>query len=87
MYKLLGKEQAHLHIKQEELRQLYEQSASPELLQPWQVQQGSFLVTTAVIAAALQAAEVSAGANTVLLFWQRRCKSYPEGTQAAIVLG
>ena len=49
-HKLLGKEQTHLHMRQEELRQLYERSASPELLQPWQIQQGSFLVPATVVA-------------------------------------
>ena len=68
LYKLLGKEQTYLHIQREEVRLLYEQSAATELLQPWQMQQGSFLIPTAVMAAALQAAEVAAAANVQLPF-------------------
>ena len=68
LYKLLGKEQALLHLHQGELRQLFEQSGYPELLQQWQVQQGSYLIPTATVAAALQAAEASAAANFVLPF-------------------
>ena len=68
LYKLLGKEQTYLHIQREEVRQLYEQSAATELLQPWQMQQGCLLIPTTVIAAALQAAEVAAAANVHLPF-------------------
>ena len=68
LYKLLGKEQTHLHMKQEEVRHLYEQSATTELLQTWQTQQGCLLIPTAIVAAALQAAEVSAAANASLPF-------------------
>ena len=60
LYKLLGKEKTYLHIQQEEVCLLYEQSPATELLQPWQMQQGCFLIPTTVIAAALQAAEVAA---------------------------
>ena len=43
LYKLLGKEQTYLHIRQDEVRLLYEQSADTDLLQPWQTQQGCLL--------------------------------------------
>lgn len=66
LYKLLGKEQEYIHVQQKEVQQLYEQSSAIELLQPWQIQQGHLLVPATVIAAALQAAEVSAATNVCL---------------------
>ena len=66
LYELLGKEHAYVHIQHEEVCLLYEQSAATELLQPWQMQQGCFLIPTTVKAAALQAAEVAAAANVHL---------------------
>ena len=63
LYKLLGKEQTHLHIRQEEVRLLYEQSADTDLLHPWQTQQGCLLIPATIIAAALQAAEVATATN------------------------
>ena len=66
LYKLLGKEQTYLHVQQEEVRLSKEQSAAIELLQPWQTQQGCLLIPSTIIAAALQAAEVAAAANTQL---------------------
>ena len=68
LYKLLGKEQTHLHIRQEELRLLYEQSADTDLLQSWQTQQGCLLIPATVIASALQAAEVATATNTQMPF-------------------
>ena len=68
LYKLLGKEQTHLHIRQEELRLLYEQSADTDLLQSWQIQQGCLLIPATVIASALQAAEVATATNTQMPF-------------------
>ena len=59
----LGKEQTYLHIQPEEVRLLYEQSADPDLLQPWQTQQGCLLIPSTIIAAALQASEVAAATN------------------------
>ena len=66
LYKLLGQEQTLLHIRREEVRQLYEQSADADLLQPWQTQQGCLLIPATIIAAALQAAEVATAANVQL---------------------
>ena len=66
LYKLLGKEQTLLHIRLEEVRLLYEQSADADLLQPWQTQQGCLLIPATIIAAALQAAEVATAANVQL---------------------
>ena len=66
LYKLLGQEQTLLHIRREEARQLYEQSADADLLQPWQTQQGCLLIPATIIAAALQAAEVATAANVQL---------------------
>ena len=68
LYKLLGKEQTHLHIRQEELRLLYEQSADTDLLQSWQTQQGCLLIPATVIASALQATEVATATNTQMPF-------------------
>ena len=68
LYKLLGKEQTHLHIRQEELRLLYEQSADTDLLQSWQTQQGCLLIPATIIATALQAAEVATATNTQMPF-------------------
>ena len=66
LYKLLGKELPYLHIQQDEVRLLYEQSAATELLRPWQIQQGRLLIPSTIIAAALQAAEVAAAAKVHL---------------------
>ena len=66
LYKLLGKEQTHLHIRIDEVRLLYEQSADADLLQPWPKQQGCLLVPATIIAAALQAAEVATATNVQL---------------------
>ena len=68
LYKLLGKEQTHLHIRQEEVRLLYEQSADTDLLQPWQTQQGCLLIPATIVAAALQAAEVATATNLQMPF-------------------
>ena len=66
LYKLLGKEQTHLHIRVDEVRLLYEQSADADLLQPWPKQQGCLLIPATIIAAALQAAEVATATNVQL---------------------
>ena len=68
LYKLLGKDQTHLHIRQEEVRLLYEQSGDTDLLQSWQTQQGCLLIPATVIASALQAAEVATATNTQMPF-------------------
>ena len=68
LYKLLGKDQTHLHIRQEEVRLLYEQSGDTDLLQSWQTQQGCLLIPATVIASALQAAEVATATNTQMHF-------------------
>ena len=62
----MGKEQTYLHIQPEEVRLLYEQSAGPDLLQPWQTQQGCLLIPSTIIATALQASEVAAATNVQL---------------------
>ena len=63
LYKLLGKDQTYLHIRQDEVRLLYEQSADTDLLHPWQAQQGCLLIPATIVAAALQAAEVATATN------------------------
>ena len=62
LYKLLGKNQAVLHVRQEDLRHLYEQSGLAALLQTWPQQHEKALVPTTLIASALQAAEVATAA-------------------------
>ena len=68
LYKLLGKEQTYLHIRQDEVRLLYEQSADTDLLHPWQAQQGCLLIPATIVAAALQAAEVATATNLQMPF-------------------
>ena len=68
LYKLLGKEQTYLHIRQDEVRLLYEQSADTDLLHPWQAQQGCLLIPATIVAAALQAAEVATATNLQIPF-------------------
>ena len=68
LYKLLGKGQTYLHIRQDEVRLLYEQSADTDLLHPWQAQQGCLLIPATIVAAALQAAEVATATNSQMPF-------------------
>ena len=68
LYKLLGKEQTYLHVRQDEVRLLYEQSADTDLLHPWQAQQGCLLIPATIVAAALQAAEVATATNLQMPF-------------------
>ena len=68
LYKLLGEEQTYLHIRQDEVRLFYEQSADTDLLHPWQAQQGCLLIPATIVAAALQAAEVATATNLQMPF-------------------
>ena len=70
LYKLLGKGQMTLHVGQEDLQHLYEQSGLAELLQTWPQQQAKSLVPTALIASALQAAEIASATFPSIPFGQ-----------------
>ena len=70
LYKLFGKNQAVLHVGQEDLRHLYEQSGLTALLQAWPQQHEKSLVPTTLIATALQAAEIATAALPSIPFGQ-----------------
>ena len=59
LYKLLGKNQAVIHVGKEDLCHLYEQSGLAALLHAWPQQHQKSLIPTTLIASALQAAEVA----------------------------
>ena len=70
LYKLLGKNQAVLHVGRDDLRHLYEQCGLAALLQPWPQQHDKSLVPTTLIASALQAAEIATAAMPSIPFGQ-----------------
>ena len=70
LYKLLGKNQAVLHVGRDDLRHLYERCGLAALLQPWPQQHDKSLVPTTLIASALQAAEIATAAMPSIPFGQ-----------------
>ena len=70
LYKHLGKNQVVLHVGQEDLRHLYEQSGLAALLQAWPQQHEKSLAPTTLIASVLQAAEIATAALPSIPFGQ-----------------
>ena len=70
LYKLLGKNQAVIHVGKEDLCHLYEQSGIAALMHTWPQQHQKSLIPTTLIASALQAAEIASTALSGIPYGQ-----------------